>query len=116
MRWRGPGVHGGARREGGTPKATPYCEGIMKVLIADKFQPSGIAALKELGCDVVSQPDASAETMADLVGSVDPDVLVVRGAKVSGKTIAAGKRLSLIIRAGAGFDTIDLGEASRRGI
>ncbi len=86
----------------------------MKVLIADKLASSTIRQLEALGCEVTSNPELSAET---LVGAIaDFDVLVVRSTKVSGAVIDASKALSLIIRAGAGVNTIDLAAASRRGI
>jgi D-3-phosphoglycerate dehydrogenase len=44
-----------------------------------------------------------------------PDVLVVRGTKVTEPMLAAGP-LKLIVRAGAGYNTIDVAAASRRGI
>lgn len=86
----------------------------MKVLIADKLASSTIRQLEALGCEVTSNPELSAET---LVGAIaDFDVLVVRSTKVSGAVIEASKALSLIIRAGAGVNTIDLAAASQRGI
>ena len=44
-----------------------------------------------------------------------PDVLVVRGTKVPEAVLAAGA-LKLVVRAGAGYNTIDVAAASRRGI
>lgn len=88
----------------------------MKVLIADKFQTSGIAALKELGCEVVSNPDLSADDLADAVVQHDPDVLIVRSTKVPGPVFVKAKKLSLVVRAGAGYDTIDVPAASSQGI
>jgi len=59
-------------------------------------------------------PDISAEDLAGVIGDVK--VLIVRSKKVIGKTIKAGKLLSLIVRAGAGVNTIDLEAASKHGI
>lgn len=85
----------------------------MKILIADKVSPKMIADLKSLGAEVTSLPDISAE---DLPGSIgDAKVLVVRSKKVTAAAIEAGKSLSLIVRAGAGVNTIDLDAASKRG-
>ena len=86
----------------------------MKVLIADKLSASAIKNLEALGCEVVSNPDLSAETLVDAI--TDFEVLVVRSTKVSAAVIEASKALSLIIRAGAGVNTIDLAAASKRGI
>ena len=88
----------------------------MKVLIADKFEKVGIDGLKELGCTVVSQPDLSAEALPAAIREVDPNILIVRGNKVTADALKAGTSLTLVIRAGAGIDTIDVATASSRGI
>jgi len=88
----------------------------MKVLIADKFEKVGIDGLKELGCTVVSQPDLTAAALPAAVKAVDPHILIVRGTKVTAETLNAGTSLTLVIRAGAGIDTIDVATASSRGI
>ncbi len=88
----------------------------MKVLVADKFETAGVDGLKEIGCDVVLRPDVKAEELADVVREVNPKVLVVRSKKVNQAALAAGPALSLVIRAGAGIDTIDVAAASRLGI
>jgi len=49
------------------------------------------------------------------VAQFRPDVLVVRSTKVPEAVIAAGA-LKLVVRAGAGYNTIDVAAASRRGI
>jgi D-3-phosphoglycerate dehydrogenase len=88
----------------------------MKVLIADKFETVGIDGLKELGCTVVVQPGVKAEELPAVIRQVDPHVLIVRGKKVNADALKAGTALSLVIRAGAGIDTIDVETASRRGV
>ena len=88
----------------------------MKVLIADKFEKVGIDGLKELGCSIVSQPDLTAEALPAAVRETDPHILIVRGTKVTAETLNAGTALTLVIRAGAGIDTIDVAAASGRGI
>jgi len=88
----------------------------MKVLIADKFEKVGIDGLKELGCSIVSQPDLTAQALPGAVKAVDPHILIVRGTKVTAETLNAGTALTLVIRAGAGIDTIDVAAASSRGI
>jgi D-3-phosphoglycerate dehydrogenase len=88
----------------------------MKVLIADKFERVGIDGLKELGCEVVSQPEVKAEGLAALIRETDPHILIVRGKKVGAEALGAGTALTLVIRAGAGIDTIDVATASSRGI
>lgn len=88
----------------------------MKVLLADKFESAGIEKLKSLGCEVISEPELTAETLAAGLTKHDPDVLIVRSTKVQKPALEAAKTLSLIIRAGAGYDTIDIATASTRGI
>jgi D-3-phosphoglycerate dehydrogenase len=87
----------------------------MKVLIADTFEMSGIEGLKAAGCDVVYEPELKDETLRGAIGSTGADVLVVRGTRVTGPMLDSG-RLSLIVRAGAGYNTIDVAGASTRGI
>ena len=88
----------------------------MKVLVADKFEKVGIDGLKELGCTVVSKPDVKADALPALIREVDPHILIVRGKKVTADSLKAGTALSLVIRAGAGLDTIDVATASSRGV
>jgi D-3-phosphoglycerate dehydrogenase len=88
----------------------------MNVLIADKFEKVGIDGLKELGCTVVSQPDVKADELPAMIRQVDPHILIVRSKKVSAEALKAGTALTLVIRAGAGIDTIDVETASARGI
>jgi D-3-phosphoglycerate dehydrogenase / 2-oxoglutarate reductase len=87
----------------------------MMVLIADQFEPHGIAALQAAGCDVLAEPGLKGEALTEAVARSAADVLVVRSTKVNEAMLAAG-RLSLVVRAGAGYDTIDVPTASRRGI
>jgi D-3-phosphoglycerate dehydrogenase len=87
----------------------------MNVLVADAFEPSGLAGLKALGCEVSSEPSLKAEGLAAAIDRTAADVLIVRSTKVDATALAAG-RLALVIRAGAGYNTIDVKAASARGI
>lgn len=87
----------------------------MKVLVADKFEKSGLDGLKAAGCDVVFEPDLKDDALAEAIRASQADVLVVRSTKVTTPMLDAG-RLSLIVRAGAGYNTIDVAGASKRGI
>jgi D-3-phosphoglycerate dehydrogenase / 2-oxoglutarate reductase len=87
----------------------------MKVLIADKFEASGIDGLKEAGFEVVYEADAKDDELLQAIQSSGADVLVVRSTVVSGAMLEAG-RLSLVVRAGAGYNNIDVKTASARGI
>jgi D-3-phosphoglycerate dehydrogenase len=64
---------------------------------------------------VVYQPEVHDEALRQAIGSSAADVLVVRGTPVTGPMLDSG-RLSLIVRAGAGYNTIDVAGASSRGI
>jgi len=87
----------------------------MKVLIADKFEQSGRDGLQAIGCDVSFQPDLKDELLVAAIGAESPDVLVVRGTKVTEPMLDAGP-IKLVVRAGAGYNTIDVAAASKRGI
>src|ERR1051326_658615 len=87
----------------------------MRVLVADKFEQSGRDGLQALGCDVSYQPDLKDDALVNAITEVGPDVLVVRGTKVSEAMLAAGP-IKLVVRAGAGYNTIDVAAASKRGI
>src|ERR1700761_7246621 len=87
----------------------------MKVLVADKFEDSGRRGLAEIGCDVVYEPDAVDDKLLDVIKSSEAEVLVVRSTKVNRAMLENGK-LALVVRAGAGTNTIDVEAASERGI
>jgi D-3-phosphoglycerate dehydrogenase len=87
----------------------------MKVLVADKFETSGLEGLKAAGCEVLYEPDLADAALAARVASSGADVLVVRSTKVTEPMLDAG-RLALIVRAGAGVNTIDVAAASKRGV
>ncbi len=86
----------------------------MKVLLADKLSPATVTSLEALGATVIQNPDLTADELPDQIG--DAEVLVVRSTKVTKATIENAPKLSLIIRAGAGVNTIDLEAASSRAI
>ncbi|MEO8358740.1 MAG: phosphoglycerate dehydrogenase [Vicinamibacteria bacterium] len=88
----------------------------MKVLVADKFEESGLGGLRALGCEVLYEPELSGETLGARLRDSSADVLVVRSTKVSAAEIDQATRLGLIVRAGAGVNTIDLKAASARAI
>jgi D-3-phosphoglycerate dehydrogenase / 2-oxoglutarate reductase len=87
----------------------------MLVLIADKFEQSGRNGLEAVRCKISYQPDLKDEALVQAIRKESPDVLVVRGTKVTEPMLAAGP-IKLVVRAGAGYNTIDVAAASRRGI
>jgi D-3-phosphoglycerate dehydrogenase / 2-oxoglutarate reductase len=86
----------------------------MRVLIVDKLSPDTVTSLEKLNLQVEVRSDLNAETLPGALADVN--VLVVRSTKVTAAAIQAAPQLSLIIRAGAGVDTIDLPAASSRGV
>ena len=86
----------------------------MKVLLADSLPETTIQHLTALGIQVVNRPKLKAEELAGAID--DADVLVVRSTEVHADCISTAKNLSLIIRAGAGVNNIDMKAANARGI
>ncbi|HJP83710.1 MAG TPA: 3-phosphoglycerate dehydrogenase [Fimbriimonadaceae bacterium] len=87
----------------------------MKVLVADKFEQIGLDGLKALGVEVLYQPDLADESLGQAIRDSGAEALVVRSTKVSGANME-GSNLKLIVRAGAGYNTIDVAAASNRNI
>jgi D-3-phosphoglycerate dehydrogenase len=87
----------------------------MLVLIADKFPPGGREVLAR-GGEVVYRPELSADQLPTALAETKADILVVRSTVVSDAALAGSPHLSLVIRAGAGTNTIDTAAASKRGI
>lgn len=88
----------------------------MKVLIADKFEEAGQADLRQAGCEVHFDPGLEGETLKGKVAAFNPQVLVVRSTLVPKEILEAGKDLGLVIRAGSGYNTIDIEAAAERDI
>jgi D-3-phosphoglycerate dehydrogenase / 2-oxoglutarate reductase len=86
----------------------------MKTLIADKFSEAHIHRLNQLGCEVTYKPTAKAEELPGLIAPYK--ILVVRSKKVTTDTLKAADQLALVLRAGAGVNTIDVKTASARGV
>ncbi|MDP9037023.1 MAG: NAD(P)-binding domain-containing protein [Myxococcota bacterium] len=86
----------------------------MRLLIADKLHPRAIEELRTLPLEVVYEPELTKESLDSSLQGVG--ILVVRSTEVTASAIENAKRLNLIVRAGASFDTIDVRAASKRGI
>jgi D-3-phosphoglycerate dehydrogenase / 2-oxoglutarate reductase len=86
------------------------------VLVADKFEKVGVDGLAELGCRVVLRPELTTADLPAAIRESDAKILVVRSTKVDAAALATGASLSLVIRAGAGIDTIDVPTASKLGV
>jgi D-3-phosphoglycerate dehydrogenase len=88
----------------------------MKVLVADAFENTGLLGLRALGCEVLHEPKLEGASLGQRLAETGAQVLVVRGTKVGAAEMERGTNLSLIVRAGAGVNTIDLAAASARAI
>ena len=85
----------------------------MKILIADKF-PQHWQDVLAKNHEVTFAPKLDETTLPAEIK--DNEILIVRSTKVPQAVIDAGKSLKLIIRAGAGYDTIDTAYAAQKGI
>jgi len=86
----------------------------MKILIADKLSEQAIDAIEQSGLDTEFCPELSADELPNALSGIN--VLVVRSTRVTAPAIDSADCLSLIVRAGAGVNTIDVAAASEHGI
>jgi D-3-phosphoglycerate dehydrogenase len=86
----------------------------MRVLFADSVSESTVTRLEERGHTCVVDAGLKAEELAASLGGVD--ALVVRSTKVGRAVFERADRLALVIRAGAGTNTIDTEAAAARGV
>lgn len=88
----------------------------MKILVADKLAPEGLAILEGIaGAKVVNKPGLPPAEL--LANAADADAIVVRsGAKITKDVIDAAKKLRIVGRAGVGVDNVDTEAATQRGI
>ncbi|AEN72636.1 Phosphoglycerate dehydrogenase [Rhodothermus marinus SG0.5JP17-172] len=88
----------------------------MQVLLADKLEDRCLEALRSMGLTVHNRPELKEAALLEALSVLNPEILVVRSTRVTADMMAAAPALELIIRAGAGYDTIDVTAASDRGI
>ncbi|MGR3984021.1 MAG: NAD(P)-binding domain-containing protein [Gammaproteobacteria bacterium] len=86
----------------------------MKILIADTFPAARQAALSADGHRLTFAPTLEGDALREALG--DNEALVVRSTKVDAAALDAGRALKLIIRAGAGTNTIDKAHAAGKGV
>ncbi|MDH3707067.1 MAG: NAD(P)-binding domain-containing protein [Acidimicrobiia bacterium] len=86
----------------------------MRILFADAFDDHGIEQLTSAGHQCELRPDLTGAELLSAIGG--SDVLVVRSTRVDAATIEAADSLELIVRAGAGVNTIDCAAASDHGV
>ena len=93
----------------------------MKILVATQkpfaaVAVSGIREILEGAGHSVALLEKYAE-QSDLVAAVaDVDALIVRSDKVTAEVIAAAPSLKIVVRAGAGYDNVDLAAATAAGV
>ncbi len=92
-----------------------------KVLVATEkpFAPAAVDGIRQV-CEKVGFEMALLEKYtdkADLLNAVaDADGLIIRSDKVTQEVIEAGKNLKIIVRAGAGYDNVDLAAATANNV
>lgn len=93
----------------------------MKVLIATQkpFSAAAVAGIKDIivnaGHEFVALEKYPEQS--DLVAAVaDADALIIRSDKVTAEVLDAAKNLKIVVRAGAGFDNVDLAAATAHNV
>ena len=86
----------------------------MKILVADKMAKTALEALENLGAQITFNPDLGADDLPSAIA--DHEMLIVRSTKVQAPTIDEAQNLKVIIRSGAGTNTIDVDKAASKNI
>nr|HPN39181.1 3-phosphoglycerate dehydrogenase [Melioribacteraceae bacterium] len=86
----------------------------MKVLIADKFPEFYIQKLRENDIEVIYEPKLGENDIPKYTTEVD--TVVVRSTKVNTDAIMNSTKLNLVVRAGAGYNNIDVKAANKKGV
>ncbi len=93
----------------------------MKVLLATQkpFAAAAVAGIREIveeaGCQLVMLEKYADQQ--ELVATVaDADALIVRSDKVTAEVVEAAKNLKIVVRAGAGYDNLDLAACTAHGV
>jgi D-3-phosphoglycerate dehydrogenase len=86
----------------------------MRILVADAFPKERLDDFRALGLEVDHQPTVAVKDLP--AAARDARILVVRSKQVPAEVFAGAPALSLVVRAGAGVNTIDVPAASRRGV
>eukprot|EP01084_Bolivina_argentea_P271088 461138_1 len=86
-----------------------------RILIADKLGPFVMETMQKT-CTVISDRSLSGDSLREQMQKFQPNIIVVRSTKVQKEHLNASSSLALIIRAGAGVNTIAVDEASNLGI
>jgi len=88
----------------------------MKILVADKISPKGVAYLRQqAGFEVVEAYGSSPERVLELVKDVHA-IAVRSETKITAAVFAAAPLLKVVGRAGVGIDNVDVEAATERGV
>jgi D-3-phosphoglycerate dehydrogenase len=88
----------------------------MKVLVADKISPKGVAYLRQQpGIEVVEAYGSSPEKVLELVRDVHA-IAVRSETKITAAVFAAAPLLKVVGRAGVGVDNVDVEAATQHGV
>lgn len=86
----------------------------MKVLVADKLPDQYIKKLQDHDLEVIYDPKLGENDLP--AAAKDVDIIVVRSTVVNAETIEKAEKLNLIIRAGAGYNNINVAAANKKGV
>ncbi|MEY4489200.1 MAG: hypothetical protein RIQ79_1708 [Verrucomicrobiota bacterium] len=88
----------------------------MKILVADKISPKGVAFLRQQpGFEVIEAYGSSPAQVLELVKDVHA-IAVRSETKISREVFAAAPHLKVVGRAGVGVDNVDVDAATERGV
>ena len=85
----------------------------MKVLIATE-KPFAAVAVDAMRKVIEDEKYTSRQELLDAVATAD--ALIIRSDKVDAEVLAAAPSLKVVVRAGAGYDNVDLEAATSRGV
>ena len=90
----------------------------MKILVATEkpFAAVAVNGIKEIAAEAgheVVLLEKYTDKSQLLEAVADVDALIVRSDKVTAEVVEAAKNLKIVVRAGAGYDNLDLGAAVR---
>lgn len=86
----------------------------MKILIADKFPAEYLKEIVNLNYEYTLCPDITSNELVNKI--IGFDILIVRSKKIDSTIIKSSDKLKMIIRAGSGYDTIDIESAKDKNI
>ena len=86
----------------------------MRILFADRIDAGRLGWLEAAGHECIVKPELGADDLPVHMDGIE--VLVVRSTEVKRKVFKAADDLAMVLRAGAGTDTIDCDGASKYGV